>query len=303
VKDNNAFDFLDWALRQPIQNRGTKLVLVGLARHAGNGGKDCRPTHAMLAGYAGCGQRRVRDHLTRLRDGGLVSWKPINTRGGRIGNLYRLHIEKGAQSPPADGGPVDTGSPVAGTGSPAEDVVGSPPEDVVEPTGNPIAAKEHSQGTLPKEHSQGTSPAREKSPAGKRASGVKSVPPRSSSPLGGSGGELPSGDSLDNSARQVAQGDSVAPDPSHARKVLAQAKAEGVYTAAIPAGDQEAIDAAGELVAIAHTAWRGNVRGAEVASILAVAHGVREPTTEPIPTAGVSDDVEAVKDVLTGAVA
>jgi len=292
----NAFDFLDWALRQPIPNRGTKLVLVGLARHAGNDGENCYPTHAMLAGYAGCGPRRVRDHLIRLRDAGLISWKLRNTPKGRKANVYTLHTDVGeALSPPEDGVPVDTGSPVEGTGSPVEDVVASPPEGVVEPTGTPIAAKEHFKGTFQKNTLQGTSPAREKSPAGKGSKRVQSVPSRSSGPLGRSGRAVATAEgSPDVPAR---------PDPERARKVLAQAKAEGVFGAAMPAADSEAIDAAGELVEVASAAWSENVRGAEVASILAVAHGLREPRTEPTRLGQTSEDVEAIKAALKAAVA
>jgi len=73
----------------------TKLVLIGLANHDGDGG--CWPSLATLARYAGCTTRTVRRCLRELEQAGLIS--TVANRGGthrtpndRRPNLYMLHL-------------------------------------------------------------------------------------------------------------------------------------------------------------------------------------------------------------------
>lgn len=50
----------------------TKLVLVGLANHAGADGSHAFPSKSRLATYAQCDKRTVQRHLGTLREAGLI---------------------------------------------------------------------------------------------------------------------------------------------------------------------------------------------------------------------------------------
>lgn len=62
-----------WALtKAPVADPVARLVLVGLANHAGPDGRGARPRQATLAEYVGVSTRTVRTKLRLLEDLGLI---------------------------------------------------------------------------------------------------------------------------------------------------------------------------------------------------------------------------------------
>lgn len=83
----------------------TKLVLVGIANHDGDGGSW--PTLETLARYANCSERTVRRHIEELIKLGELK-KIINgggshfTRPDRRPNLYQITIQPATQTQPTN---------------------------------------------------------------------------------------------------------------------------------------------------------------------------------------------------------
>ncbi|UVK62583.1 helix-turn-helix DNA binding domain protein [Arthrobacter phage TaylorSipht] len=62
-----------WALKQaPVPDPISHLVLIGLADHADDYGRNARPSVGLLADYARCSMRSVQRKLRTLEDCGLI---------------------------------------------------------------------------------------------------------------------------------------------------------------------------------------------------------------------------------------
>lgn len=91
----------------------TKLVLLGIANHDGDGG--AWPTRATLARYAVCSERHVKRCIQELVDAGLVEVEvnaggTLAWRDDRRPNRYILHLDGGTHTSPreSDGGTSET---------------------------------------------------------------------------------------------------------------------------------------------------------------------------------------------------
>lgn len=95
---------LTWAWEQEgIVNQTDLLVLLALADHAGDK-NDCYPSQATLARKARCSVDTVQRSLLRLEADRYITRKPRGaSTGGRISDLYQLHLDRVAMNTSATG--------------------------------------------------------------------------------------------------------------------------------------------------------------------------------------------------------
>lgn len=87
-----SIEALNWALSAPLGGT-TKIILLGLANHAGADFGDARPSVATLARYAHCDPRTVQRHLRNLEADGWITREgahALNGRADRAVTVWRL---------------------------------------------------------------------------------------------------------------------------------------------------------------------------------------------------------------------
>lgn len=98
-----------WALKHaPVRDPLAHLVLIGLADHAGDDGRNARPSRTTLARYARCSTRSVQNKLQDLEADGLIvrgdQRQTEHLRGDRRPVVYDLDfsvtIETGVKQVP-----------------------------------------------------------------------------------------------------------------------------------------------------------------------------------------------------------
>jgi DNA-binding transcriptional ArsR family regulator len=109
-----SVEAMAWALGVPKDNPTDACVLLGLANHADEKGKDAFPSVELLADYCGCSPRTVQRTLARLEEAGLIRDGDPTLRDAVIGRADRrprvwdLAMERGdSLSPRSERG--DTG--------------------------------------------------------------------------------------------------------------------------------------------------------------------------------------------------
>lgn len=159
-----------WALQLRLQETGLgrldKLVLLGLAEHAGETGSpftNAFPSNDTLAGYAECDKRSVRRAKKRLIDRGLI--RKTGTRPSRLGghgvSIYELlpHGEQAdsamsACSEPSGESSVQEDTAVSGASGQecpgqADTAMSAEPPSVNHPVEKPSLANSLNQETAP----------------------------------------------------------------------------------------------------------------------------------------------------------
>lgn len=84
-----------WALKQaPVRDPYAHLVLIGLADHAGDDGRNARPSRTTLSRYARCSTRTVQTKLQELEADGVIrrgdQQQTAHLRGDRRPVVYDL---------------------------------------------------------------------------------------------------------------------------------------------------------------------------------------------------------------------
>lgn len=105
-----SVESISWALNLEVpMDPTTKLVLVGICNHDGDGGSW--PKLATLARYAGISERSVRRQLRTLEEMGLITTEvnaggTAKTRADARPNLYTVHRDGGTPMSSRGGTPV-----------------------------------------------------------------------------------------------------------------------------------------------------------------------------------------------------
>lgn len=85
-----------WAWKVKTGNPTDKLVLLCLADHADEFGRNCWPGQSRIAAKTGLARQTVSVALSRLADKGLIAVDkiPLADNAVFVKNFYRLHVEK-----------------------------------------------------------------------------------------------------------------------------------------------------------------------------------------------------------------
>lgn len=87
-----SIEALNWALAAPVSGTA-KVILLGLANHAGADFGDARPSVSTLARYAHCSRRTVQRYLRSLEDNGWIvrdGAHAVDGRADRTVTVWRL---------------------------------------------------------------------------------------------------------------------------------------------------------------------------------------------------------------------
>lgn len=77
-----SIEALNWALNAPVGGTA-KVILIGLANHAGANFTDARPSVPTLATYAHCSRRTVQRYLRVLEEDGWIERDGVHALAGR----------------------------------------------------------------------------------------------------------------------------------------------------------------------------------------------------------------------------
>jgi len=82
-------DYLFWAVKQPVENTLSKLLLIILADRADKHGKSWA-SKTTLARDCGCTSRAINDAQNRLKEAGLIDWEARTEKGVKTSNKYTV---------------------------------------------------------------------------------------------------------------------------------------------------------------------------------------------------------------------
>ena len=143
-----SIESMSWVLNYAPVSGTDKIILLGIANHADDRGKNAWPSVATLARYANVSERAVQQSLHKLREAGHLRVIPNaggtgKTRSDRRPNLYELTFLKADGTHYASPRDTDNGaksSAQRGEVGFADGVKQASPEPSLEPSGEPSVA-------------------------------------------------------------------------------------------------------------------------------------------------------------------
>lgn len=90
--DDMSVHILSWVLKHSPATRGSRLVLIVLADHAGHDGTNAYPSVQTIAHQARLSERATRYALRDLENCGLISYTGLGPAGTRC---YRVNTDVG----------------------------------------------------------------------------------------------------------------------------------------------------------------------------------------------------------------